>query len=86
MIPRLVYTLPNDADRSPDAAWVRRERIEAINPDPDKFLTLAPDFVIELRSASDRLKVLQTKIEEYRDNGVRLGWLIAPQCKLPNVK
>lgn len=75
------FTLPNGAERSPDAAWVRRERIEAINPDPDKFLPLAPDFVIELRSSSDRLKILQTKMEEYRDNGVRLGWLIDPQRK-----
>ena len=75
------FTLPNGAERSPDAAWVRRERIEAINPNPDKFLPLAPDFVIELRSSSDRLKILQTKMEEYRDNGVRLGWLIDPQRK-----
>lgn len=75
------FTLPNGADRSPDAAWVRRERIEAINPNPDKFLPLAPDFVIELRSSSDRLKILQTKMEEYRDNGVRLGWLVDPQRK-----
>jgi Uma2 family endonuclease len=75
------FTLPNGAERSPDAAWVRRERIEAINPDPDKFLPLAPDFVIELRSSSDRLKILQTKMEEYRDSGFRLGWLIDPQRK-----
>lgn len=76
------FTLPNGAERSPDVAWVRRERIEAINPDPDKFLPLAPDFVIELRSSYDRLKILQTKMEEYRDNGVRLGWLVDPQRKI----
>jgi len=73
------FTLPNGADRSPDAAWVRRDRIEAINPDPDKFLPLAPDFVVELMSASDVLERTQAKMREYRDNGARLGWLIYPK-------
>jgi len=73
------FTLPNGATRSPDAAWMKRERIEAINPDPGKFLSLAPDFVVELRSPSDNLKLLQQKMQEYLDNGVRLGWLINPQ-------
>lgn len=73
------FTLPNGADRSPNAAWVRLERIEAINPDPEKFLPLAPDLVVELCSATDNLKRLQQKMQEYIDNGVRLGWLIDPQ-------
>jgi len=73
------FILPNGAIRSPDAAWVRRERIEALNPDPEKFLLLAPDFVVELRSSSDNLKYLQQKMQEYIDNGVRLGWLLNPQ-------
>lgn len=73
------FVLPNGAIRSPDASWVRRERIEALNPDPAKFLPLAPDFVAELRSASDNLKILQQKMQEYIDCGVRLGWLIDPQ-------
>jgi Uma2 family endonuclease len=70
------FILPNGAVRSPDAAWVKQERIAALNPDPEGFLPLAPDFVIELRSASDRLKPLQDKMQEYIDNGVRLGWLL----------
>jgi len=73
------FKLPNGADRSPDAAWVRQERINALNPDPDKFLPLAPDFVVELMSATDNLKTTQAKMQEYRDNGVRLGWLIDPK-------
>ena len=73
------FKLPNGSDRSPDASWVSQDRLEALNPDPAKFLPLAPDFVAELRSQSDTLKPLQTKMQEYIDNGVRLGWLIDPK-------
>jgi Uma2 family endonuclease len=73
------FTLPNGANRSPDAAWVKQERLEALNANPDQFLPLAPDFVVELRSANDNLTTLQNKMQEYQDNGVRLGWLINPQ-------
>lgn len=73
------FILPNGANRSPDAAWVRRERIEALNPNPDRFLPFAPDFVVELRSASDSLTTTRNKMQEYIANGVRLGWLIDPQ-------
>ncbi len=75
------FSLPNGADRSPDVAWVEKSRIEAIAPDPARFLPLAPDFVIELRSATDKLMTLERKMAEYRDCGVRLGWLIDPQEK-----
>ncbi|MEM7649998.1 MAG: Uma2 family endonuclease [Cyanobacteria bacterium P01_A01_bin.70] len=73
------FKLPNGAIRSPDAAWVKRDRLEVLNPDPDKFLPLCPDFAIELRSASDRLSDVQGKMQEYLENGLRLGWLINPQ-------
>ena len=73
------FIFANGAVLSPDAAWVATERIVALNPDPEGFLPLAPDFVLELRSASDLLKPLQDKMQEYMDNGVRLGWLINPQ-------
>lgn len=73
------FQLPNGAIRSPDAAWVRRERLEALNPEPNKFLPLCPDFAIELRSASDALADGQAKMREYLKNGMRLGWLINPQ-------
>jgi Uma2 family endonuclease len=70
------FILPSGAIRSPDAAWVSSQRLTVLNPDPEGFLPLAPDFVIELRSASDRLKPLQDKMQEYIDNGIRLGWLL----------
>ena len=75
------FKLPNGAERSPDAAWVKQERLDALNPDPDSFLPLAPDFVIELRSVTDRIAELQDKMQEYLENGIRLGWLIDPKTK-----
>ena len=74
------FTLPNGANRSPDAAWVSRERWQALTPEQRKgFVPLSPDFVIELRSESDSLAKLQSKLQEYLDNGTELGWLIDPQ-------
>jgi Uma2 family endonuclease len=73
------FKLPNGANRSPDASWVSRASLEALNPDPAKFLPMAPDFVAELRSATDSLERLQGKMQEYINCGVRLGWLIDPE-------
>jgi Uma2 family endonuclease len=71
------FTLPNGATRSPDAAWMKLDRWNALT-DQQKasFASICPDFVIELRSASDTLKSLQEKMQEYIENGVRLGLLI----------
>lgn len=63
-----------------NAAWIERSRWESLSLEQRrKFPPLAPDFVIELRSATDELKTLQQKMQEYMENGVRLGWLINPQ-------
>ena len=71
------FTLPNKADRSPDASWVEKSRWSALTPQQrEKFIPLCPDFVIELVSPSDSLKKTQEKMQEYRENGCRLGWLI----------
>ncbi len=76
------FKLPNGADRSPDASWIPLEKWNQLTPEQQKkFLPLCPDFVIELRSASDHLKTLQNKMKEYQENGTRLGWLIDPQNK-----
>ena len=73
------FTLPNGAVRSPDAAWIKKSRWEAISQEQrQKFAPICPDFVVELRSASDRLKGLQEKMQEYIENGAKLGWLIDP--------
>lgn len=75
-----IFRLPNGGDRSPDAAWVELSRWEALTPEQRrKFPPIAPDFVLELRSATDSLKTLQDKMQEYLDSGVRLGWLFNPK-------
>jgi Uma2 family endonuclease len=75
-----LFVLPDGSRKSPDVAWVELSRWEALTREErKKFLLLAPDFVIELRSETDRLPPLQSKMLEYRANGVRLGWPIDPQ-------
>lgn len=74
-----IFTLPNGAKRSPDVAWIANERWYALPlEEQEKFARICPDFVIELRSRTDPLKYLQEKMQEYRENGVKLGWLIDP--------
>jgi len=71
------FKLPNGADRSPDAAWIPLEKWQALTPQQkERFLPLSPDFVIELMSPSDSLETARKKMQEYLDNGSRLGWLI----------
>jgi Uma2 family endonuclease len=73
------FRLPNTAVRSADVAWVRRERWEELSHEErESFPPLCPDFIIELRSKSDRLEVLRDKMLEWIANGCRLGWLIDP--------
>jgi len=71
------FTLSNGAVRSPDAAWISADRWNAL-PQAVRapFAHIAPDFVIEIMSPSDRLTKAREKMEEYLTNGVRLGWLL----------
>jgi Uma2 family endonuclease len=74
------FTLPNGAVRSPDASWIKRDLWDALTEDQKaSFAPICPNFVIELRSASDSLKSLQEKMQEYIENGVSLGLLIDRQ-------
>lgn len=71
------FVLPNGAVRSPDACWINKERLEKLSEkERGGFINICPDFVIELRSASDSLPQLKTKMLEYMENGAKLGWLI----------
>lgn len=74
------FELPRGSDRSPDAAWIPQGKWEALTPEQRRrFLPLCPDFAIELLSPSDSWHQGTLKMEEYRDNGCRLGWLLDPK-------
>ncbi|OYD91168.1 hypothetical protein CDG76_28380 [Nostoc sp. 'Peltigera membranacea cyanobiont' 210A] len=71
------FKLPNGAERSPDASWVKMERWNALSEaEKERFAPLCPDFVVELMSPSDSLEKTRAKMREYIENGARLGWLI----------
>lgn len=81
-----MFELANGAKRSPDAAWIGADRWEAVPvAEREQFPKIAPDFVLEFRSKTDRLEPLKRKMQEYVDNGVRLGWLIDLQAKQMHV-
>ena len=71
------FKLPDGSDISPDSAWVRRDRWDALTAEEKKkFAPICPDFVVELRSASDSLEKLRAKMKVYIKNGAKLGWLL----------
>lgn len=77
------FRLPNGSVRSPDASWIGQSRLAALSDEEKKkFIPLCPDFVIELRSATDSLSVLQEKMGEYLDNGTQSGLLLDPERRL----
>ena len=71
------FKLPNGANRSPDVAWIQNDRWNSLTAEEqEKFPPIAPDFVLKLMSPSDSLPETQAKMQEYINNGVKLGWLI----------
>ena len=80
------FHFPNGADRSPDVSWIKQERWDTLTEkQKEKFPPIAPDFVLELMSPTDRLKETQDKLKEYMDNGVKLGWLINRKTRLVEI-
>ena len=78
-----IFALPNGARRSPDASWVKREKLDHLSAHQrERFGPFCPDFVVELRSSSDRLADVRDKMLEYMENGASLGWLIDPYTRL----
>ncbi|MDX1963485.1 MAG: Uma2 family endonuclease [Pirellulales bacterium] len=81
-----MFNLPNGARRSPDASWITQEKWDQLSKKQRQlFGPFCPDFVVELRSRTDRLRDLQAKMQEYLANGAQLGWLIDPLNKTVHV-
>jgi Uma2 family endonuclease len=74
------FTLPNGAKRAPDASWISKSRWNRMTDEEKEntFTPICPDFVVELKSRSDRIRQVQKKMEEYIANGAKLGWLLDP--------
>ncbi len=80
------WLLPNSARRSPDAAWIFKQRIKDLDPAAfSRYWPVCPDFVIELRSQTDRIRVLRDKMDEWLANGARLAWLIDSETRTVEV-
>jgi Uma2 family endonuclease len=80
------FKLPSGAIRSPDAAWLTTARWQSLtSAQKRKYVPLCPDFAIELRSPSDDLRDAQAKMNEYIENGLRLGWLIDPERRMVEI-
>jgi len=76
------FKLPNGAIRSPDVAWIAQARWERLSPEQRRtFAPICPDFVLELVSPADDLATLKAKMQEYLENGCRLGWLVNPETR-----
>ena len=74
------FFLRNGARRSPDSAWVSHERLKGLENDAAMW-HVTPEFVIELKSASDRLPIVRAKMKEWTSNGAELAWLIIPETR-----
>ncbi len=80
------FTLPSLAVRSPDASWISHQRLSSVSmEDRQGFVHAVPEFVVEIRSLSDRPRVLREKMEEYIKNGVLLAWYIDLPAKLVEI-
>ncbi|MFO0507565.1 MAG: Uma2 family endonuclease [bacterium] len=76
------FTLPDRSVLSPDASWVSKNKWQSLSAeDQNKFAPICPEFVIEIKSKSDSLEGLQTKMKNWIVNGAQLAWLIDPSQK-----
>lgn len=81
--PTAGFTLPDTSVRAADAAWVSLSRWQALTRDQQQtYAPICPEFVIEIRSRTDRLPPLEAKMEMWIANGTELAWLIDPQRKV----
>ncbi len=80
------YYLPDTSMLSPDVSWISNEKWETVPiNDRKKFPYIAPEFVIELMSPTDRLKSAKQKMTKWIENGVLLGWLINPKTETTTI-
>jgi Uma2 family endonuclease len=80
------FTLPDGSMRAADGAWVELRRWQALRAEQQAgYAPLCPEFVIELRSPTDRLEDLAAKMEQWIANGTQVGWLIDPERRVVEI-
>ena len=81
------FKLPDDSIRSPDIAWIRNARWNALSDrQQEQFPPICPDFIIELLSPTDSLKATKAKVQNaWIGNGCRLAWLIDPKTQTTHI-
>jgi Uma2 family endonuclease len=78
-----IFRLSDSSLRMPDAAWISPERWSSLTPaEQEQLPRYCPDFVVEVRSPSDRAATVEKKMGRWIANGARLAWLIDPIRKL----
>lgn len=76
------FVLPNGARRAADVTWTLKTRIQALDRKSfERFWHLAPDFVVEVLSPTDRIRTLRKKMQEWIDNGAQLAWIVDPETR-----
>lgn len=72
--------------RAADASWISWPRWNALSKEQQQgFAPICPEFVIEVRSPSDRLEEVRGKISMWIANGAELAWLVDPERKAVEV-
>ncbi len=80
------FILPSGAAFAPDASWMLKSRLATLTKEEKAvFGRLCPDFVIELKSPSDRLSSLKAKMDQWIADGAQLAWLIVPEKRTVHV-
>ena len=81
------FDLPSGANRSPDAAWVSKERLATLSREErtQAFKPITPDFLVEVRSPGQELSQQQKKMREWIGGGAQLAWLVDPESETVHI-
>jgi Uma2 family endonuclease len=69
------FIMPDTNVKAPDVSFVRAARLRQ---SPRYFGELVPDLVVEIKSQSDRIKPIETKVLKFIELGAIVGILIDP--------
>ncbi len=84
--PNAGWNLRDGSTLSPAASWTSNARVEVFSAEEqERYLPICPEFIIEVRSKSDSVKMLRAKMETWIENGAQLAWMIDPFARTVSV-